>query len=81
MTANDPDTATGPANVYADPYSNDLRPIGRDVMIQFGDTGTGAWMVEMKDGELKIRFHSLTRVSIGVLPESSNSVTLRSLPL
>jgi hypothetical protein len=71
----------GAANVFADPYSDKLSPIGRDVMIQFGDTETGAFMVELKDGELKIRFHSLIRVSIGVLPESSNSVTLRSLPL
>lgn len=75
------DFEPGTANVFADPYSEESHPIGRDVMIQFGDTETGAFMVELKDGELKISLHALTRASIGVLPKSSNSISIRSLPL
>jgi hypothetical protein len=72
------------SNVFAEPYSDTPRPLGRDTMIRFGniDTEEGSWNVEVRDGELVIVFQSLLgRQGVGVIPLSSNSVKLRSVEL
>jgi hypothetical protein len=76
----------GPADsdVFADPYGDSPRPLGRGTMIEFGDKDSehGAWNVALQDGELHITLHSLRAAgTAAVIPWSSTSLRVRSVRL
>ena len=70
--------AAGPSDsdVFADPYSDVRRPLGRGTMIQFGDIENGAWNVELKRGILEIHFQSLRYSGLAILPSSSSLIRI-----
>jgi hypothetical protein len=74
----------GDSDVFADPYSDVKRPLGRGTMIEFGDKDSehGAWDVSLQDGELHVTLHSLRAAgTAAVIPWSSTSVRVRSVRL
>lgn len=78
--------AAGPADsdVFADPYNETPRPLGRGTIIEFGDKDSagGAWNVELRDGELRVSLRSLRlQGAVAVIPWSSSSVRIRSVRL